>query len=118
MIVLIGRSGKSWSTEPAAAGDPAHDEKIRTQTVIETGAALNHEINNPLMAVLGNVQLLLRKTPALDPDTIAKLAKVQDAAERIRDVTHAVVRIKQAKSAPYPGGGKMIDIDGSPKSGE
>jgi signal transduction histidine kinase len=116
MIVLIGRSGKSWSTEPAAAGDPAHDEKIRTQTVIETGAALNHEINNPLMAVLGNVQLLLRKTPALDPDTIAKLAKVQDAAERIRDVTHAVVRIKQAKSAPYPGGGKMIDIDGSPKS--
>ena len=118
MIVLIGRSGASWSAAPAASSDPAHDEKIRTETVVETGAALNHEINNPLMAVLGNVQLLLRKTPALDPDTIAKLAKVQDAAERIRDVTHAVVRIKQAKSAPYPGGGKMIDIDGSPKSGE
>lgn len=118
MIVLIGRSGASWSTEPAAASDPAHDEKIRTETVVETGAALNHEINNPLMAVLGNVQLLLRKSPPLDPDTIAKLTKVQDAAERIRDVTHAVVRIKQAKSAPYPGGGKMIDIDGSPKSGE
>lgn len=118
MIVLIGRSGASWSTDTTATSDPAHDEKIRTETVVETGAALNHEINNPLMAVLGNVQLLLRKTPPLDPETIAKLTKVQDAAERIRDVTHAVVRIKQAKSAPYPGGGKMIDIDGSPKSGE
>lgn len=116
MIVLIGRSGPSWSKDPAKPVDPAHDDAIRTQTVVETGAALNHEINNPLMAVLGNVQLLLRKSPALDPDTIAKLAKVQDAAERIRDVTHAIVRIKKATSVPYPGGGKMIDIDGSPKS--
>lgn len=118
MIVLIGRSGSSWSTDAAAQSDPVHDEAIRTQTVVETGAALNHEINNPLMAVLGNVQLLLRKTPALDPDTIAKLAKVQDAAERIRDVTHAIVRIKKVATTPYPGGGKMLDIDGSPKSGE
>lgn len=118
MIVLIGRGGVPWSGEKAPAIDPAREEKIRAQAVSETGAALNHEINNPLMAVLGNVQLLLRKTPPLDPDTIAKLAKVQDAAERIRDVTHAVVRIKKPKTAPYPGGGKMLDIDGSPKGGE
>ena len=119
MIVLIGRSSLSWSATAAAPiHDPAHDDAIRTEAVIETGAALNHEINNPLMAVLGNVQLLLRKSPALDPDTVAKLAKVQDAAERIRDVTHAIVRIKKATSTPYPGGGKMIDIDGSPKTGE
>lgn len=118
MIVLIGRSGSSWTPDATTPSDPAHDDAVRTQTVVETGAALNHEINNPLMAVLGNVQLLLRKTPPLDPDTVAKLAKVQDAAERIRDVTHAIVRIKKVSSVPYPGGGKMIDIDGSPKSGE
>lgn len=118
MIVLIGRTGGSWTVEATGSVDAAREDSIRTQAVVETGAALNHEINNPLMAVLGNVQLLLRKTPPLDPDTIAKLAKVQDAAERIRDVTHALVRIKQAKSAPYPGGGKMIDIEGSPKSPE
>jgi len=115
MIVLIGRSSASWSTETPTPSDPQHDEAVRTEAVVETGAALNHEINNPLMSVLGNVQLLLRKSPPLDPDTVAKLAKVQDAAERIRDVTHALVRIKRAKSTPYPGGGKMIDIDGSPK---
>ena len=118
MIVLIGRSGAPWSAAAAQPVDAARDEALRTQAVVETGAALNHEINNPLMAVLGNVQLLLRKQPALDPDTIAKLAKVQDAAERIRDVTHAIVRIKKATTTPYPGGGKMIDIDGSPKTGE
>jgi len=119
MIVLIGRSGASWSGEPGpSAADQARADAIRTEAVVETGAALNHEINNPLMAVLGNVQLLLRKSPSLDPDTIAKLTKVQDAAERIRDITHALVRIKTAKSAPYPGGGTMLDIDGSPKQGE
>lgn len=119
MVVLIGRSGTTWSTEvPTGGAGPEHDDAVRTEAVIETGAALNHEINNPLMAVLGNVQLLLRKTPTLDPDTVAKLTKVQDAAERIRDVTHALVRIKSAQSRPYPGGGKMIDIEGSPKTGE
>ena len=119
MIVLIGRTGASWSeTSGASTLDPARDDAIRAEAVVETGAALNHEINNSLMAVLGNVQLLLRKTPPLDPDTVAKLAKVQDAAERIRDVTHAIVRIKKAATTPYPGGGKMLDIDGSPKTGE
>ncbi|HWO55945.1 MAG TPA: histidine kinase dimerization/phospho-acceptor domain-containing protein [bacterium] len=115
MMVLIGRGGPAWS-QPEAALDAQRLDNVRTEAVIETGAALNHEINNPLMAVLGNVQLLMRKSPSLDPDTLARLTKVQEAAERIRDVTHALVRIKKAKSAPYPGGGRMIDIDGSPKS--
>jgi signal transduction histidine kinase len=118
MIVLIGRTGASWAPTASVTPvvDPAHVDAIRTEAVVETGATLSHEINNPLMAVLGNVQLLLRKTPALDADTIAKLTKVQDAAERIRNVTHAIVRIKKATTTPYPGGGKMIDIDGSPKN--
>jgi signal transduction histidine kinase len=116
LIVLIGRSGPAWAAEAGKPEIPARQvAAIRTEAVVETGAALNHEINNPLMAVLGNVQLLMRRTPALDPDTIAKLAKVQEAAERIRDVTQALVRIKQARTTPYPGGGRMIDIGRSPK---
>jgi signal transduction histidine kinase len=119
MITLIGRSGPAWgSGEVAVTPSAEEQEKIRTTAVVETGAALNHEINNPLMAVLGNVQLLLRKSPPLDAETIAKLTKIEEAADRIRDVTQSVIKIKRAQSVPYPGGGRMIDIDNSPKRDE
>jgi hypothetical protein len=48
--------------------------------------------------------------------TVAELVKCRDAAERIRNVTHAIVCIKKATTTPSLGGGKMIDIDNSPKS--
>jgi len=116
MIVLIGRTGAAWS---AAAGDAGErDAQVRTQAVLEIGAALNHEINNPLMAVLGNAELLLRKAPPFDAEAMAKLAKIHEAAERIREVTQGLLRITDARSVPYPGGGRMIDIDGSPKRSE
>ncbi|HUU44675.1 MAG TPA: histidine kinase dimerization/phospho-acceptor domain-containing protein [Acidobacteriota bacterium] len=119
MIVLIGRSGKAWTVgeyPPTEAVTAKQESEIRTATVLETAAAVNHEINNPLMALVGNLELLLRRAERLDPDTITKLDRMREAAERIRTVTHNLMRIRDVKSVPYPGGGRMIDIDGSPKS--
>ncbi|MEW5700969.1 MAG: histidine kinase dimerization/phospho-acceptor domain-containing protein [Candidatus Zixiibacteriota bacterium] len=116
MIVLIGRTGPTWGEVPADRS--AREEQARVQTVREVGTALNHEINNPLMAVLGNIELLLRKAPPLEADVVAKLGKVHEAAERIRDVTQGLVRITEVKTVPYPGGTRMLDIDGSPKGDE
>jgi signal transduction histidine kinase len=83
--------------------------------VAETAAAVNHEINNPLMALVGNLELLLRRSEQFDPDSVTKLSRIREAAERIRTVTHDLMRIQEARSVPYPGGGRMIDIEGSPK---
>ena len=111
MIVLIGRTGGEW---PKAV-TPDREAAIKTQAVVETAAAINHEINNPLMAVMGNVELLLRREAQIDPDTREKLHRIHEAATRIRQATQGLMRIVDARSMPYPGGSSIIDIEGSPK---
>ncbi len=89
--------------------------EIKTQAVLETGAALNHEINNPLMSLLGNVELIMREAQHLDEEMTAKLKKIQEAAEHIRTVTQKLMRITEARVVQYPGGGTMLDIESSLK---
>jgi nitrogen-specific signal transduction histidine kinase len=48
-------------------------------------SSLRHEVNNPLTAVIGFTQLLLRKTD-LEPAVLDKLSKVQEHALRVRDL--------------------------------
>lgn len=117
MVVLLGRATGSWST-PEGTGTPTGDDAVRTRAVLETAAAINHEINNPLMAVMGNVELLLRRGEGIDQPTRDKLTKIHEAASRIREVTQDLMRISNPKSVPYPGGSSMIDIKGSPKRDE
>jgi len=79
----------------AAAGFTVVDEKapIRPEagdlTVIEADpgitSSLRHEVNNPLTAVIGFTQLLMRR-PDLDEAAVERLGKVQDHAVRIRDL--------------------------------
>jgi signal transduction histidine kinase len=117
IVVLIGRASGQW-TDIGVAPTAAAEDAIKTKAVQETAAAINHEVNNPLMAVMGNVELLLRKKEELSPEALDKLQKIQDAAARIRRVTQDLMRITSARSTPYPGGTSMIDIDGSPKGEE
>lgn len=121
LVVLIGRRGESWTAEepPAERAVSSRLEaEIKNAAVHETAAAVNHEINNPLMAVVGNLELLLRRSDRFDPDSIAKLDKMREATERIRTVVQNLMRIRDARSIDYPGGGSMLDIDGSPKRDE
>lgn len=122
LVVLIGRASGEWMEIGAAATVPPGSETesaIKTKAVLETAATINHEINNPLMAVMGNVELLLRKKEGeLAPDAREKLEKIHDAANRIRQVTQDLMRISAARSTPYPGGSSMIDLDGSAKRDE
>ena len=122
IVVLIGRASGEWmaiGAAPLVAPGSETETAIKTKTVLETAATINHEINNPLMAVMGNVELLLRKKEGeLDPDARDKLQKIHDAANRIRQVTQSLMRISSARSTPYPGGSSMIDIDASAKRDE
>lgn len=114
MIVLICRASGYWA-------EPSRQEaevSIRTKAVQETAATINHEINNPLMAVIGNVELLLRRDALTDPDAREKLNRVHEAATRIHQVTQNLMRISNPRSVPYPGGSSMIDLSGSPRSDE
>ena len=48
-------------------------------------SSLRHEVNNPLTAVLGFTQLLMRR-PDLDAAVLERLGKVHEHALRIRDL--------------------------------
>ncbi|UCE67136.1 MAG: response regulator [Candidatus Zixiibacteriota bacterium] len=47
---------------------------------------LNHEVNDPLMAIIGNVQLLLSRTEIKSGELREKLEAIEDSARRIARV--------------------------------
>jgi len=85
-------------------------EKVRLTAVTETAVTVNHEINNPLTAILGNVQLLLLKRDDLDDELSAKLKTIEASAMKIRDVTQRLLRLTTARSVPYAEGTSMLDL--------
>ncbi len=85
-------------------------ESERLRGITETVGALNHEVNNPLAAIAGNAQLLLRTEAALRPEARAKVEAVLQAARRIQHVTSRMTSLIQATSRPYPGDSAILDI--------
>jgi len=90
-------------------------KKERLAAIVETAIAINHEVNNPLTAVLGNAQLLRLRTKDLPVEVEEKLKIIEEAAGRIQEVTAALMRITEPASKEYTPGIKMLDIFGSPK---
>lgn len=52
----------------------------------ELASLVQHQINNPLAVVLGNIQFLLLKPDKLDPALAERLKVVEKAALRIAEV--------------------------------
>jgi K+-sensing histidine kinase KdpD len=82
----------------------------RLKAIIETAVTINHEVNNPLAAVLGYVQLLLSRPENLNPETIDKLRKIETGALRIKDVTNRLLKIVEPVIVKYAGEVTMVDI--------
>ncbi len=85
-------------------------DKERLSAIIETAVAVNHEVNNPLTAILGNVQLLLLKRNDLDEELRTKLKTIEASALKIKDVTQKLMRISSPRSVEYTEGTKMLDL--------
>jgi two-component system, NtrC family, sensor kinase len=75
----------------------------------ETTIALEHEINNPLSALLGHAELLLMET-GLTEDQREQLEVIREQAARIADVVRRLARLKNPQSVEYLAGARMIDL--------
>jgi GAF domain-containing protein len=84
-------------------------EAERLRGITETVGTLNHEVNNPLAAIVGNAQLLLRE-PTLPADVADKVQRILDAAERIQMVTGKMANLIEATSVTYPGNQTILDV--------
>lgn len=75
----------------------------------ETAVALQHEINNPLAAVVGNVQLLERGlVPANEMQSV--MHDIVTQSKRITDVLGRLRELTQARTVDYAEGIKMLDL--------
>ena len=87
-------------------------EKDKKAAITETALAVGHEINNPLLAIRGNLQLLesyIAENQA--PDTVKnRLKTIMDNFERIRQATDKFVELANPKSTRVFGKTNMLDI--------
>ena len=81
----------------------------------ETTIAIEHEINNPLSALLGHAELLLMEE-GLTPDQLDSLRIIQDQAGRIAEVVRRLAKLKNPQSVEYLAGSRMLDLGMRPKT--
>lgn len=60
------------------------DADSRSAVINLTVRTLAHEINNPLMTIMGTAELLLDKRHPIPPEQAAKVRMIQDSARRIQ----------------------------------
>src|SRR4029450_10894734 len=75
----------------------------------ETTIAIEHEINNPLSALLGHAELLLMERE-LTVGPRDELQLVREQAARIADVVRRLAKLKNPSSVEYSSGARMIDL--------
>jgi DNA-binding response OmpR family regulator len=78
----------------------------------ETTTAVEHEINNPLAALIGYAAML-EKSPTLTPEDRAQVSIITEQAERIASVVKRLSKLKNPQSVEYLQGSKMIDLSHS-----
>ncbi len=74
-----------------------------------TALALQHEINNPLMALLTHAQLLSEDAEAT-PDVRAGVTTIMAQARRIADVVRRLKELKEPQAVEYLGTSRMLDL--------
>ena len=81
----------------------------------ETTIALEHEINNPLSALLGHAELLLMYE-GLSAEQLDSIRVIQEQAARIADVVRRLAKLKNPQSVEYLAGSRMLDLGMRPNS--
>lgn len=90
------------------------EEKLRKAQYLagigETSLALQHEINNPLAALLSNTSLI--EANMLTPEEKEEsLVTISQMARRIADVVKKLRQLNNPQSVEYLGKARMIDIN-------
>ena len=105
--------------ELATARRHAESELARARWLAgigETAIALQHEINNPLSALLGHAELMqLDARERGEP--VEALDVIVAQARRIADVVRRIGQLREPRSVEYIGGSRMIDLGGSRDEG-
>ena len=75
----------------------------------ETTIALQHEINNPLSALLAHAELMLMEMRERGAST-EQMEIIYEQGKRIAGVVRKLAELREPRSVEYIGGAKMIDL--------
>jgi DNA-binding response OmpR family regulator len=92
----------------------AEQDLVRAERLAAIGemtVTLHHEINNPLMAALAEVELLLGQPNATPEQQREGLGEVNVALKRIRDIVQRIGKLREARSKDYLTGVQMLDLE-------
>ena len=84
-------------------------EKQKMQAVMELAGAANHEINQPLMVLMGNLQLMLMRTSPEDP-LLEQLQLLERNTMRIATIVKEIRSITRLTTKPYLNNDRIIDL--------
>jgi len=87
----------------------------KLQAVSELAASVNHEINNPLSAIVGNAHMIEMEAAGVTPAVLDRVNAIVESARRISLVTHKLLKIDRLVSQNYPDDAAetMHDLDKS-----
>ncbi len=87
-------------------------ENERLRGVLATIVSANHEINNPLMVVLGSTDLLrLKGLVETHPESQEALNRIAKACHQIKEVLQRITTLTAWEVKPYLEGVEMLDLD-------
>jgi CheY-like chemotaxis protein len=87
-------------------------EKEKQSAVVEMAGAASHELNQPLTAILGNLQLVIAKLKEDDP-LAQRLNKVLGQVDRMVELVKKIGQITRYKTKEYAKDVRIVDIDKS-----
>ena len=95
-------------------------EMEKNQVLAQIAASINHEINNPLTSIIGNIELLLMKGTGMDEVVEQKLKIILKESRRIQKIVEMLREAKKIVVKDYleKDDEKMIDIFSSAKPDE
>jgi signal transduction protein with GAF and PtsI domain len=100
------------------------DKHVKLMTIIaaeklsavsELSVSINHEINNPLAVIVGNVQCMMIQCKNLDQKSLSRLRRVEEAAIRIGEINRKLLMIDSLVSEQYmeSDSARMINLEKS-----
>jgi nitrogen-specific signal transduction histidine kinase len=109
---MFATQATALMAKAAATRERNRIEKLAA--VMHTLRVLNHEINNPLTALLGRTQLL--RMNQTDPKVVKAAAVIEESADRIADLMKKLARVVQEGREEAIDDFLELDVKGGPES--
>ncbi len=85
-------------------------EEERLKVLLQMAGATAHELNQPLMVLMGNIQLL-EMDEEIPPSMVERFHRISQAADRIADIVKKIQTLRHDDQRQYIGGKTILNLN-------